>query len=158
MASGNLIVYASVHHGNTERVAEAMADELDAALQPPGVTSVEDVAGADLVGFGSGIYFWRHHRSLLRLVQRLPAMPAKKAFVFSTRGGFPRWIGHRRLKKLLHRRGFTLADEFSCKGYDTYGPLKIFGGINRGRPNQKDIAKARRFAARLADEQVQHKG
>ncbi len=145
----SLVVCMSVHHGNTRRVAGVMADELDAMLQRPGETTVDDIAAADLVGFGSGIYFWRHHRSLLRLVQRLPSMPDKRAFVFSTRGGFPAWIGHRRLKKALRRRGFAIVDEFSCKGYDTYGPLKLIGGINKDRPDRDDLAEARRFAGEL---------
>lgn len=32
--------------------------------------------------------------------------------------------------------------KFSCKGYDTFGPFKLVGGIAKGRPNAKDLAAA----------------
>ncbi|MFO8132532.1 MAG: flavodoxin family protein [Thermoplasmatota archaeon] len=150
MARGALIVYMSIHHGNTEQVAEAMADQLDAALQQPDETSVDDVAGADLVGFGSGIYFWRHHRSLLRLAGELPAMPGKRVFLFSTSGIGPGWLWHHALRRRLRRKGFAVIDEYSCRGHDTYGLLRIVGGIHKNRPDRDDLKRARRFAARLA--------
>lgn len=144
-----LIVYLSMHHGNTRRVAEAMAGELDATLQEPGETAVDDVAAADLVGFGSGIYFWRHHRALLHFADMMPSMPGKRVFLFSTSGIGPGWLWHRSLRRRLHQKGFAIVDEYACRGRDTYGLLKLVGGINNGRPNQKDIEKARRFANRL---------
>ena len=35
--------------------------------------------------------------------------------------------------------------EFGCRGYDTFGPFKLMGGIARGRPNEADLAAARAF-------------
>lgn len=34
---------------------------------------------------------------------------------------------------------------FSCIGFDTYGPLKLIGGVNRNRPNQDDVVKLQEF-------------
>jgi hypothetical protein len=31
-------------------------------------------------------------------------------------------------------------DEFCCRGWDTVGSLKLFGGINTGRPGENDLA------------------
>ena len=42
-----------------------------------------------------------------------------------------------------------IADEFCCKAWDSWGPLKLFGGINKGRPDEKDLAAAKAFAERL---------
>jgi len=36
--------------------------------------------------------------------------------------------------------------EFNCLGWDNVGPLKFIGGINKGRPNENDIKKAKEFA------------
>jgi len=44
---------------------------------------------------------------------------------------------------------YTFDDEFSCKGGDTWGPLNLFGGINKGRPDEEDLAGARAFAQGL---------
>ena len=38
-----------------------------------------------------------------------------------------------------------IAGKFSCKGYDTFGPFKLVGGIAKGHPNDKDLADAVTF-------------
>lgn len=35
--------------------------------------------------------------------------------------------------------------EFSCKGYDTFGPFKLVGGIAKGHPDERDLENARKF-------------
>ncbi len=143
-----LIVYVSVHHGNTERVARAMAEALNAEIVTPDEINPGEVVRYDMVGFGSGIYFLKHHKKIIQFARKLPH-GTHRAFIFSTRGSFPRWICHAALKKALVSRGWTIVDEFSCRGYDTYGPLKYIGGINRGKPNERDLENARAFAERL---------
>mgnify|MGYP000126626958 CR=1 FL=1 len=146
------IVYLSVHHGNTERVAKAIAEVLKASLFSPRQVDVEALHGYDLIGFGSGIYFQRHHRTLLDFVEGLPVFEGKKAFIFSTRGMGPAGLYHKPLRKRLLKKGFEVVGEFSCRGFDTVGPLKLFGGMNKGRPNEEDLEKARSFAERLKAE------
>jgi flavodoxin len=55
-------------------------------LTPTREAKPETLATYDLVGFGSGIYFGKHHRKLLQFVETLPPVTQKQAFVFSTRG------------------------------------------------------------------------
>jgi flavodoxin len=142
-----LIVYTSVHHQNTEKVAKVMAEELKADLVLVANAKPEMPATYDLVGFGSGIYFGKHHKTLLQFVETLPPVTQKRAFVFSTCGDGK--IHHAALKEKLISKGFSIVDEFFCKGWDTVGPLKLFGGINKGRPDEKDLAAARAFARGL---------
>lgn len=145
-----LIVVMSFHHCNTEKVATVMGEILDATLIEPHKVDTKTLLGYDLIGFGSGIYFSRHHEALLELVDSLPALN-KKSFIFSTRGMGPVRIYHRPLRKRLHKKGFTIIGEFSCKGHDTIGPLKYIGGINKGHPNKPDLERAREFAKTLKD-------
>jgi flavodoxin len=42
-----------------------------------------------------------------------------------------------------------VVDEFNCKGFNTNSFLKLFGGINKGRPNDEDLRKAAEFASKL---------
>lgn len=144
-----LVVCISVHHGNTEKIAVAIAKVLGAELRKP--KEVEDIQKYDLVGFGSGIFYWRHHRSLLKLVDNLPdSKNGQKVFVFSTSGTtLIKWLLHRSLKKRLVKKGFDIVGEFFCRGLDTSGPLKLIGGINKGRPNKEDIMRAEEFARTL---------
>ena len=35
--------------------------------------------------------------------------------------------------------------EFGCRGYDTFGPFRLVGGIAKGRPDARDLENARAF-------------
>jgi flavodoxin len=147
-----LIIYISVHHGNTEKVAKAMANILDATLLEVKQANTSMLEQYDLIGFGSGIYFGRHHESLLDFVDKLPMLKNKKAFIFSTSGLRKIWFIHnfdKPLKERLHRKGFDIIGEFSCRGLDTYKATKLVGGINKGRPDAKDLKQAEDFAGSL---------
>ncbi len=112
------------------------------------------LAEYDLIGFGSGIYFGKYHRSLLELVDKLPMLENKKAFIFSTSGLKKlRFIHdfHKPLKENLKQKGLNIVGEFSCRGFDTSQAAKVIGGINRGRPNEKDLNQAENFARGLKD-------
>src|SRR5450756_2939300 len=82
-----LIVYASVHHQNTEKVAKVMAEELGADLVPIGQARPSTLTAYDLIGFGSGVYGKKFHKTLIQFVEALPAVTGKRAFIFSTSGG-----------------------------------------------------------------------
>jgi flavodoxin len=148
-ASSTLIVCFSAHHGNTRRVADAMAEEMGAAILTPEQVRPEQLDDYELVGWGSGIYFSRHADSLIRLARSLPPKP-RATFIFSTAGlPFLRWWFHSNLRSTLKSRGCAVMAEFSCRGWDTVGPLAWIGGIDRNHPNERDLQKARAFARTL---------
>lgn len=142
------IVCISIHHGNTEKIARSLSDVLNADILRPNEVDEEKLDEYALIGFGSGIYYLKHHSSILNLVDKLPKMN-KKCFIFSTRGFGSVNFYHKKLRKKLESKGFEIIGEFSCKGFDTVGILKIFGGINKGRPNEKDLENAKKFAKDL---------
>lgn len=154
-AAKTLIICVSFHHGNTRRVAEAMANELGATILTPDEVSLELLDDYDLVGWGSGIYFGTHAESLRRLAASLPSK-LRQTFIFSTAGlPFLRSWFHSSLRGTLLARGCTVLGEFSCRGWDTVGPLAWFGGIDRNHPNEKDLQRARTFASSLAVSAIQ---
>lgn len=149
-----LIIYISIHHSNTERVAEAVAEVLNGKLAKPNDVNINELSGYDLIGFGSGIYFGKHYKSLLDFIDRLPNLENKKAFIFSTSGVRKIRFFHdfdKPLKEKLLEKGFDIIGEFSCRGFDTFGPFKLIGGISRGRPNERDLEQARNFARDLLE-------
>ena len=151
-----LIIYVSVHHGNTDEIARAMANALDADLLQVKHVDAGIVEQYNLIGFGSGIYFGRHHKSLLDIVLGLPLLRHKKAFIFSTSGLRRLRFIHdfdKRLKQALERKGLEIVGEFSCRGFDRFGAAMILGGINRGRPDSKDLRRAQDFARALMTSQ-----
>ena len=154
-----LIVYVSVHHGNTEKVAKVIANILDATLLEVKQANAGMLEQYDLVGFGSGIYFGKHHKSLLDFVDRLSMFKNKKALIFSTSGlGKMTFIHNfdKRLKEKLQRKGFDIIGEFSCRGLDTYRATRVVGGINKGRPNAEDLRQVEDFASGLKNSGASH--
>jgi flavodoxin len=154
----SLIICFSYHHNNTQKIAEVITKVLNAQIRTPEQTSPEELQKYDLVGFGSGIYNYQHHTSLLDLAEKLPSVNNKKAFVFSTTGA-PAAFGasalteaikfHTPLNEKLQSKGYTIVDEFICAGFNTNKFLKWFGGINKGRPDAEDLKNAEEFAVKL---------
>lgn len=143
------IIYKSVHHGNTKKIAEAMAKPLEADLFDLKDFNKDMIKEYDLIGFGSGIYFYRPHKKLRKFVEGLDDVENKKAFHFSTSGNgkYYDW-----LEKNLAKKGFEVIGEFHCKGFDTYALTKLIGGINKGKPDEKDFNNAKKFARSLKEE------
>jgi len=141
----------SVHHGNTLKVAQVIAGALGANVVESDKVNAEDLKNYDLIGFGSGVYNWKLHGELLRLADSLPELSDKKAFIFSTSGytkqNIIKW--HASLREKLTEKGLKIVGEFNCVGWDSNGPLKLVGGINKNRPNAQDLENAAAFAKKL---------
>jgi len=126
-----------------------MAKALNAKIVKSNDVNPREVGEFDLVGFGSGIYFGKHHKKLFELLDKMPTFDNKKAFIFSTRGSGLKTIYHQSLRNKLKQKGFQIIGEFSCSGWDTFGVLKIIGGIKKGHPDKSDLKKAKKFAKSL---------
>jgi flavodoxin len=148
----SLLALYSYHHHNTEKIAKVFAKVLDAQIKTPQEILPEELQEYDLVGFGSGIYSAKHHESLLELADKLLQVNNKKAFIFSTSGitGETKAAkDHLTLREKLQSKGYIIVDEFQCKGFNTNSFLKLFGGINKGRPNAEDLRHAEEFVKNL---------
>ncbi len=140
-----LIIYESIHHGNTEKIAKAMAEVLKADMLKTKDVTNEVLDNYDLIGFGSGIYYGKFHKNILDLIDNIKPIANKKAFVFSTSGQGKEKYNEAAEKKLIEKN-FEAANNFACRGYDTFGPFKIIGGVAKGKPDESDIKKAKEFA------------
>ena len=148
----SLLVLFSYHHKNTEKVANVFAKVFDAQIKTPTQINPEELQEYSLIGFGSGIYGEKHHKLLLDLADKLPQVTNRKAFIFSTsaiQGKAKVAKDHSLLREKLQSKGYQIVDEFSCKGFNTNSFLKVFGGMNKGRPNAKDLKHAEDFAQNL---------
>jgi len=148
----SLLIVFSYHHNNTQKVAEVIAKVLDAQILTPREINLEEVQEYDLVGFGSGIYGEKHHRTLLELSDTLPQITDKKAFVFSTSAMMGKdkvAKDHLTLREKLQSKGYVIVDEFACKGFNTNSFMKYLGGMNKGRPNAEDLKHTEEFAQKM---------
>jgi len=156
MASESLLVLFSYHHNNTEKIAKVFAKVLDAQIKTPQQINPEELQEYSLIGFGSGIYDGKHHKFLLDLADKLPQVTNRKAFIFSTSGVTRKFAidhsiddPHSPLREKLQSKGYMIVDEFNCAGFNTNSFLKLFGGMNKGRPNAEDLKHAEEFAQNL---------
>ena len=145
-----LIIYASVHHGNTEKITKVIAKTLNCKMVKAETVDVDTLKDYELIGFGSGIFDgkFKFHKSIIELVDKLPKQLEKKAFIYST-SGQGRLSYNNPMKSKLEEKGFKIISEFACKGLNTAGLLKLFGGIAKGRPNSDDLQEAKTFAQKL---------
>ena len=136
------IVYASVHHKNTEKVVKAIAEKHpEIELIDATKTILKDLASYDLIGFASGIFYGKFHKSLLSFItENLPLR--KRVFVMYTCGSDRSETYLKDIKDLIKSRECTLTAAYSCLAYDTFGPFKLIGGLNKGHPNEADLQKA----------------
>ena len=135
------IIYYSAHHGNTRRLAEAIAQGRDVTLIDALAAKSADLSGYDLIGFASGIYFGKFHQSVVEFAKNnLPQ--GKKVFFLSTYGGSN---GTRAIEEAVKVKDARIVGGFGCKGYDTFGPFKLVGGICKGHPDETDLKNACRF-------------
>ena len=135
------LIYYSYHHNNTEKIAKSIAKVLDAAIKKPQELDPGDLQKYDLIGFGSGMYDGKHHEYLFELVDKLSQVTSKETFIFSTfgiPGVFAKSIGsngeevaasqHLELREKIKSKGYKIAGEFCCPGFNTKVFLNGLGG------------------------------
>lgn len=142
------IVYASVHHKNTEKLLQGI--QLSCAIDLFDLTkeSDMDLSTYDAVGYASGIFALKMHSLIYKILDENKTLP-KKAIAMCT-SGIGKGTMIKRFSKVLEERGFEVLGEFECKGYDTFGPFKFVGGINRKHPTEQDIADGIAFLRETA--------
>lgn len=142
------IVYTSVHHKNTEKIVKAIVNKhTEITLIDATKTILKDMAAYDIIGFGSGIFYGKLHKSMLNFItENLPAH--KKTFVIYTCGqNNPSY--KESIEELIKAKDSSLIGCYSCPGYDTWGPFKLIGGKNKNHPNENDIQNAVQFYENL---------
>lgn len=133
------IIYASVHHGNTERIVTAMTQDMPITLFKIEQAQNIDFSEYDCIGFASGIYAGRFHKSIYAFLKNHRHELPKHTFAVCTSGmGKGRYA--KKFASYLQANGFNVLGQFECKGFDTFGPFKLFGGLGKGHPDSNDLA------------------
>jgi flavodoxin len=144
-----LIIYYSYHHGNTKKVAEAMAEASGAELCTVEEAGAKNLDGYEIIGLGAGIDRGKHYAPLFDAAEKLN-LKGRNVFVFSTSG-----VGNKNyntpLIRELESAGATVAGSFTCRGYDTQ-VFRLVGGIAKGHPDTGEIEAAKAFAKSMVSE------
>ncbi|ETP73679.1 flavodoxin [Lachnospiraceae bacterium JC7] len=137
------IIYASTHHGNTKKLVDAIAKENQIDTIDIIHEKDEDLSRYECIGIASGIVFSKYYPQILEYLEsKLPT--GRKVFFLHTAGD-PRENQNASAKKITDERKCEYLGTYFCKGFDTFGPFKIIGGINKKHPDQSDIDGAVKF-------------
>ena len=131
------IVYCSVHHGNTKKLLDAVAEACGVELFDTEQAKSADLSRYAVVGFASGVYMSKLHQSLFEFLDGNPALPKRSFLLYTCGSGTKK--GADSFAERLKARGVRVDGVYSCKGYDTFGPFKLVGGISKGHPTQAEI-------------------
>lgn len=149
-----LIAYFS-QAGSTERVAEAIADGLQATgyeteLHRIGRGAGRDPAGYDLIGIGSPVYYYRLPFIVSDYLRELPDLAGRPVFAFLLQGTH-RFDAGNRLRKALARKGGREVGYLNCRGAAYYlGHLKEGYLFSPDSPAERDLAAAKAFGVEVA--------
>ena len=139
------IVYTSVHHGNTEKLVKRIAEECQVDLIDAIKQMNADLNDYDMIGFASGNYYSKFHQSILKFSEENLSAD-KKVFLICTYGGSANF---KSIEQILNKKHASVVGKFGCKGYDTFGPFKLVGGIAKGHPDEEDMKNAVDFVKGL---------
>lgn len=153
MTNSLLILYHSEHHQNTKKLVEGLAKECSGRIHlvDLSTTQVEqiDCSQYQTIGFASGVYFSKLHQSLYDAVQKLTkVLQGRNVLVLYTCGSGGKKYAQDFTVQLT-ATGANVLGVYHCKGYDTYGPFKLIGGVAKGHPSQEDIAESVRFVQQV---------
>lgn len=138
-----VVIYASTHHGNTRKVVEAIEKECDIEVVDATRTHEKDLKEYDLIGFASGIFFTKFSEQVLNFAR--VNLPVNKDVFFIATAGNPMNGNFNSIAEIAKDKKCNERGRFQCKGFDTYGPFKLIGGIQKGHPDEADLKAAVEF-------------
>lgn len=135
------------HHENTKKLLNAISAKYEVTLIDATKTQESDLIDYDMVGFASGIYYSKFHKSVLEFAEKNLPRNQPVFFIYTYGGkreGYTKAIETVALEKLTKIKG-----AFGCLGFNTFGPFKLVGGIAKGHPDKADTDNAISFFGKL---------
>lgn len=142
------IVYVSTHHGNTKKLAEAIAAVYKVTLIDGTKENAIDLTVYDCIGLASGIAFGSFYPRMLNIMKE--SLPYGKKVFFLYTCGSKQKVYTKAAAKIAIEKGCSILGEYGCLGFDTFGPFRLIGGIAKGHPDADEIAKAVEFFDKIA--------
>jgi len=138
-----VIIYASTHHGSTKKLAEAIADRYDVHLIDATKQQTADLSAYDLIGFASGIDFGKFYPCVEQFLERNLPENKRVFFLYTCAKVSSRFT--KTAKTAARKKGAAIVGEYGCRGFNTYGPWKLIGGMNKGHPSEEEVQAAVQF-------------
>ena len=137
------ICYYSRHHGNTLAGLDAMTEGCNVDLIDVTVRMAVRLDQYDRIGFASGIYFSKFSPVVVNFARQY--LPEGREVFFVYTYGAPKVSLPGNITAAAKEKGCRILGQFGCRGYDTFGPFKLIGGLAKGHPDAQDLKKAKQF-------------
>ncbi|MCH4193617.1 MAG: flavodoxin [Butyrivibrio sp.] len=140
------IVYYSKHHGNTKKVIDSIVENHEVELiNVTDPNACKDLSEYDRIGIASGIYYSSFGRPLLKYIrENLPK--GKQIFLIYTCGSKKHSRKYtQEVRQIVLEKGSGIFGSYGCYGHDSFGPLKLVGGIRKQHPDDRELSAAVKF-------------
>jgi flavodoxin len=125
--------------GNTKKVADAIAGELDVTAKS--IKSLNALPGAGIMFLGSGSYGDKPGDDMAKFIEANDFTGRKVAlFGTSAKGA---GLEVTAMAEALRKKGANIIGDYHCKG-------RAFVLVNIGSPGKEDLEAARKFAREMA--------
>ncbi len=142
------IIYYSKHHGNTKKLLDAIA-AADISVELVDATEKHelDLSRYDKIGFASGIYYNKFAEQVINFAK--VNLPTGKNVFFIATAGNPTKSCFNSIAEVTECKHCKELGRYISKGFDTYGPFKLVGGLQKGHPTEEEIQGAVKFYKEL---------
>ena len=147
-----VIIYASTHHGSTKKLAEAIANQYGIHLIDATKQQMADLSAYDLIGFASGIDSGKFYDPEDQFLEKNLPENKQVFFLYTCAKVSNRFT--ETIKTAAHKKGAVILGEYGCRGFNTYGPWKLIGGMNKGHPSAEELQGAMRFFGSLLQQRT----
>ena len=147
MSKKTVIIYASTHHKNTYKLVKAISDKHNVDIIDATQQSSADLQNYDVIGLASGIDFGKFYEAVENFAR--DHLPFQKQVFFLYTCAMDRKGFTDSIREIAAQKEAVVLGEYGCKGYNTYGPWKFIGGMNKKHPTQEEIASAVTFFENL---------
>lgn len=141
------IIYYSRHHENTLQLLKAIEAEHEVTLIDAAKIQKYDLSRYDLIGFASGIYYSKFHKTILQFAEN--NLPVNKNVFFIYTYGVKKEGYTKSIEAVTSKKSAKIIGDFGCLGFNTFGPFKLIGGIAKGHPDKDDINNILQFYENL---------
>ncbi len=137
------IVYYSKHHNNTQKLITEIAKKQEITMIDVAKNPNADLSGYDLIGFASGIYYSKFHKTVLQFAEKNLPKNSKVFFLYTygaKKTGYTKAIADS-----VSKKDAQILGEYGCFGFNTFGPFKLIGGIAKNHPDADELRDAVTF-------------
>ncbi len=143
----SIIIYESTHHGNTKKLVDAIVGKHQVeAVSIENADSI-DLSAYEMIGLAAGIAFGKFYKRMEKFAESISS--GSRVFLLYTCGN-PSDGYVKSITRTLASNGVRVVGSYGCKGYDTYGPFKLVGGIAKGHPTEEELIGAVAFYDKIS--------